>query len=79
MDSQNGHAIVELISAQGEIEANVIRGVLRAEGIETMTRGEAAQSVHPISVDGMGRIVIYVREEDLVKARVVLKEYREKE
>jgi hypothetical protein len=79
MASENNHEIVELTSAQGEIEANVIRGVLRAEGIETMTRGEAAQSVHPITVDGMGRIAIYVREEDLVKARVVLKEYRESE
>ncbi len=79
MTSENGHEIVELTYAQGEIEANVIRSVLRAEGIDTMTRGEAAQSVHPITVDGMGRITIYVREEDLVKARVILKEYREKE
>ena len=77
MTAENGHEIVELTSAQGEIEANVIRSVLRAEGIDTMTRGEAAQSVHPITVDGMGRITIYVREEDLVKAKVVLKEYKE--
>jgi hypothetical protein len=79
MEQQNGHEIVELTSVQGEMEANVIRSVLRAESIETMTRGEAAQSVHPITVDGLGKITIYVREEDLVKARVVLKEYRENE
>lgn len=79
MESENGHDIVELTCAQGEIEASIIRGVLKAEGIETMTRGEAAQSVHPITVDGMGRIAIYVREVDLAKARLVLKAYREKE
>ena len=65
MASENEHEIVELTYAQGEVD--------------TMTRGEAAQSVHPITVDGMGRITIYVREEDLAKARVVLKEYRETE
>lgn len=79
MASENGYEMVELISAQGEMEANIIRSVLNAEGIETMTRGDMVQSVHPITVDGLGKISIYVREEDLVKARVVLKEYREKE
>jgi hypothetical protein len=79
MDWEKGHEIVELTSVQGEMEANIIRGVLRAEGVESMSRGDMVQSVHPITVDGLGKITIYVRREDLVKARVVLKEYREKE
>ncbi len=79
MDWEKDHEIVELTSVQGEMEANIIRGVLRAEGVESMSRGDMVQSVHPITVDGLGKITIYVRKEDLVKARVVLKEYREKE
>ncbi len=79
MGWENDHEIVELTSVQGEMEANIIRGVLRAEGVESMSRGDMVQSVHPITVDGLGKITIYVRKEDLVKARVVLKEYREKE
>ncbi|HUV36628.1 MAG TPA: DUF2007 domain-containing protein [Patescibacteria group bacterium] len=79
MASENGCEMVELTSAQGEMEANIIRGVLNAEGIGTMTRGDMVQSVYPITVDGLGKVTIYVHEEDLVKARVVLKEYREKE
>lgn len=79
MEWEDDHEIAELTSVQGEMEANIIRGVLRAEGVESMSRGDMVQAVHPITVDGLGKITIYVRKEDLVKARVVLKEYQEKE
>jgi hypothetical protein len=79
MESNGCDEFAELTSVQGEMEASIIRGVLRSEGIETMARGDLAQCVHPITIDGLGKITIYVRGDDLVKARVVLKEYRERE
>jgi len=69
--------IVEVHAVQGQPEADLIQSLLEANGIESYTRGLAAQSVHPFTMDGMGEIRILVREEDEETAIRIIKEFVE--
>jgi hypothetical protein len=71
--------LVVLISVQGEMEAEILRGVLESEGIRALIQPNISQGVYPITVDGLGKIDIYVYSEDLEKARIVLDEYRSRD
>ena len=64
-------------TVQGPIEAEIVRTCLRSCGIESTTQGLAVQSVHPFTVDGMGRIKILVMEKDAETARKVIAEFLE--
>ena len=54
--------LVEVYRATGEIEAQVIRGLLESYGIPCLLRSNAAQSVHMFTVDGMGEVKVMVWE-----------------
>ncbi len=71
--------LVELISVQGEMNAQVIAVLLESEGVEAMMRSHQTFSALPFTVDGMGAVRIMVRKEDLEKAKKVLEEYRHDE
>jgi len=78
-EEENEEGLVELISVQGEMTAQVITGLLESEGIEAMMRSHQTFSALPFTVDGMGAVRIMVRQEDFEKAKRVLKEYRHDE
>ncbi len=78
-EEENEESLVELISVQGEMNAQVIAGLLESEGIEAMMRSQQTFSALPFTVDGMGAVRIMVRKEDLEKAKKVLEEYRHDE
>jgi hypothetical protein len=61
------------------MEGKILKGVLEAEGIEVLVKGEMVHDVIPLTVDGLGKVTIWVRREDLTKANIVLKEYLEEE
>ncbi|MFO7767674.1 MAG: DUF2007 domain-containing protein [bacterium] len=67
--------VVEVYTCQGEVEAGLVRSVLGASGIESFTGGNATQSVHPFTMDGMGQIKIMVRASEEDEARAVISEY----
>ena len=69
--------IVEVHAVQGQPEADLIRSLLEANGIESYTRGLAVQSVHPFTMDGLGEIKILVREEDEETAIRIIEEFVE--
>ena len=69
--------MVQIHSAQGQIEADIIQSYLKSHGIESFTRGLAVHSVHPFTVDGMGEIRILVSEDDAELARQALETYLE--
>lgn len=60
---------------QGSIEAEIVQTCLRSCGIESTTQGLAVQSVHPFTVDGMGKIKILVMENDAEAARHVIADF----
>ena len=55
-----GEGLVEVYTATGEAEAQIIRGLLESQGIPSLLRSPAAPSVHPFTVDGMGQVRIMV-------------------
>ncbi len=63
----------ELLSVWGLAEAEVIKSFLESQGIPCIFKGQVVQSVHPISVDGLGEIKIFVPENDYETANKLLK------
>ncbi len=66
--------LVRVFDTEQETEALVVRGLLDSAGIDCdVTSLDAAQDILP----GVGGNVILVREEDAVKARNLIQEYRQ--
>jgi hypothetical protein len=64
--------LVPLASFQGEYEAKIVQGVLESGGIKSILKGDIVQGVHPITVNGLGMVTVYVFRRDLEEARAVL-------
>ena len=61
--------VVEVYRAAGEVEAQIIKGLLESNGIPCLLQSNAAPSVHVFAVDGMGEVKVMVRESMAEKAR----------
>lgn len=59
---------VTVFTTWDEPMADMAVGLLQNEGISARKRSAASRSVHPISVDGLGKIEICVLEEEAEKA-----------
>ncbi len=66
--------LVEVATLQNDSEALVVKSLLESQGIRVVTRSPLVQSVHPITVDGVGIVRILVRPEDAERAREILGE-----
>lgn len=64
--------LVQVCTAGDEIEAQIIRGALKAAGIACVLRGEALRLTHGITADGLAEVKILVRPEDAEQARSVI-------
>ncbi|RLC70525.1 MAG: hypothetical protein DRI26_06940 [Chloroflexi bacterium] len=67
-----GEKLVDVYHASGELEANLIKGLLEANGIPCILKSDAAFSVHAFTVDGMGKVVIAVLESVAEEARRII-------
>ncbi|MBA7474336.1 hypothetical protein ES707_09684 [subsurface metagenome] len=54
--------LIEVYKAAGELEAQVIKGLLESYGIPCFLKSHAAPSVHMFAVDGLGEVKIMVLE-----------------
>ncbi len=61
-----------IATASGMVKANIIRGRLESQGIETCLRYEAAGSIYGITIDGLGEVRILVPSADSERARELL-------
>lgn len=77
MESERDEEIVVLTKAQGDFDAQLLRGVLESEGIEAMIKLGVSQNVYPLTVNGLGEIRVCVFRRDLERAREVLDAYRQ--
>lgn len=59
----------------GEIQAEILRGLLEAQGIKVWISQEGAGRVYGLGVGRLGRVQILVPEEDLEKSTALLEEY----
>jgi len=58
--------------ANGQPEAQIIRGRLESEGIPAMLRYESAGLVYGLTIDGLGQVEIQVPSSLAQKAREIL-------
>lgn len=63
---------VKVLFTYDEIEAEIIKDVLEAEDIEVTVRSQRI-SPFPVNICEMGEIRLMVKDEDLNRARKVLK------
>ena len=57
------HELVKIYQSQGMLAAEVIRAKLEAHGIPAMLKYEALGQVLGVTVDGLGRVEVYVPAE----------------
>jgi hypothetical protein len=70
--------LIEVYTAHGEMDAQIIRSVLEGDGIDSMLSGEALRLTHGLTVDGLAEVKILVRKEDEERAREVISVFLEK-
>ena len=68
----NSRKMVEVYRAAGEMEAQVIKGLLENYGVPCLLKSNAAPSVHMFVVDGMGEVRVMVWESMAEKARELI-------
>lgn len=70
-DSENG-GFVEIYSARGETEAQLVKSVLESQGIPSLFRGESLRLFYPTPSHPLSQVKILVRPEDAGHAREIL-------
>ena len=65
--------LIEVYKAAGELEAQVIKGLLESYGIPCFLKSHAAPSVHMFAVDGMGEVKVMVRQSGAEEAKELIK------
>ena len=74
-EEEDDEGLVELISVQGEMDAQLLVGILESEGVEVLMKSNQTFSALPFTVDGMGAVRIMVKREDLAEAKKILEAY----
>jgi hypothetical protein len=67
-----------LVEVYGRMEAELIESLLEAEGIDVeLIQESVGHSIYPVSVDGLGRVQLFVPKDKFLEAREWLKIYKE--
>ncbi len=67
-----------LTEVGGRLEADLLKSYLEAKGIEVELIQEAAgHNVYPVTIDGLGRVQLFVSKDQFVEARQILAEYNQ--
>ena len=69
----NSQKMVEVYRAAGEMEAQVIKGLLESYGIPCFLKGDAARTIYGLTVDGLGEVRIMVQESIAEEAKRLIK------
>ena len=65
-----------LVEVQGRLEANLIQSYLEAQGVQTELFQEAVgHHIYPVTVNGLGRVQIFVPKQQAGEAKEILEEY----
>ncbi len=68
----------KLTDAQGRLEANLLESYLEAEGIDVeLIQESIGQSSYAVTVDGLGRVQVFVPKAQLKEAQDLLRVYKE--
>lgn len=65
-----------LTEVAGRLQADLIRSHLEAQGIEVeLFQESVGVNAYPVTVDGLGRVQLFVPKEKLESARAILAEH----
>jgi hypothetical protein len=65
-----------LTEVQGRLEAEFIKSYLEAQGVDVELFQESiGHHIYPVTIDGLGRVQIFVSKEQAQEARQLLDEY----
>lgn len=65
-----------LTEVQGRLEAEFIKSYLEAQGIDVeLFQESVGHHIYPVTIDGLGRVQIFVPKEEAEEARRLLEEY----
>ncbi|MFC1950507.1 DUF2007 domain-containing protein [Chloroflexota bacterium] len=70
----NSEKLVKIYQATGELEAQVVKGLLESNGIPCILESAAARSVHVFTIDGMGEIGIMVHQSMVDDAKKLIRD-----
>ncbi len=70
----NNERLVKVYQAAGEMDAQVVKGLLESNGIPCLLESAAARSVHVFTIDGMGEIGIMVHQSKAEKAKKLIRD-----
>jgi hypothetical protein len=62
-------------TVSGKLEAEIIRGMLEAQDIETILSYEAAATAYGLGIGRLARVEILVRNEQVPEAEAALEDY----
>jgi hypothetical protein len=75
MSETPDNSIVAIAEVAGDMQAEILRGMLEAQGIHVMLSEESAARAIGISMPGLGLVQVFVRAEQAEAAREILQEY----
>ena len=68
--------LVVIFTAHSEVEANIVRGLLGANGVRSTISSSVTHSVFPLNVNELGEVRIAVRGEQADEARRIIDSHR---
>jgi hypothetical protein len=74
-DRLDNEKVVDLLMTQSEPEANLIKGILEAAGIDCALVTQVPHNVYPFTVDGLAAIQIKVLTSQREAALTVLRDH----
>ncbi len=67
-----------LTEVSGRLQADLLKSHLEAEGIEVELFQEAVgRHIYPVTIDGLGRVQLFVSKQQLGNARAILAQYED--
>lgn len=67
---------ITVYTASGQFEAEIIRSLLKAQGVSVHLSQESAGAVYAFTVGPLGEVEVMVPESEVVKARDILAAYQ---
>jgi len=64
--------LITVYTANGQLEAQIVKGHLESEGIPSLLRYESAGIVYGLTIDGLGQVEIQVPSSLAKDARKIL-------
>ncbi len=71
---EQSHELVSVGVADGQVEAEIIKGLLNANGVDVWLSQESAGSALGLTIGALGEVEIMVRAEQAEQARALLED-----